>query len=112
MVEGKASVPAKTGTRRPWNRLDPDRFHGLVVTVVGICQMLAAFALESGSWPRVFVVLSGGSLLVSIGINLLRGRAPFESGWNETGEPGVVSAGTLAAGTLAVVAGTVLVVTS
>jgi len=112
MARNSESVPASTGTRRPWDALDPDPFYGLVAVLVGLGQLPVALAFPPGRLLPTFVVASGGMLLVTIGTSLFRGRAPFESGWTEDGEPGWVSAMVQAALALAVVVASVLAVVS
>ena len=99
----RASIPESSEPGRPWERLDPDRFYGLVAVVVGLGQLPLAFASVPARPTPAFVVASGGMLLVAIGTNLFRGKAPFESGWAEDGEPGVGSVAVLSLATLAVV---------
>ncbi len=108
MVRSSTSVPETDETRRPWNRFDPDQFYGFLAVLVGLSQLPLALSFAPRQSLRTFVVGSGGVLLVSIGINLFSGRAPFESGWSDDGVPGRTSAAVLTLVTLAVVVASVL----
>jgi hypothetical protein len=104
------SIPESNETGRPWEWFDPDRFYGTVVVLVGLSQLTLAFALPLDGPAWSFVVGGGGALLVAIGSNLFRGNAPFESGWDEDGEPGFISVTVMCLATLAVVVASVAAV--
>jgi len=110
MDRTSASIPESNESGRPWNRFDPDRFYGTIAVLVGLSQFPLAVALPVDRSVWTFVVASGGGLLVAIGSNLFRGKAPFESGWAEDGEPGVVSVAVLSLATVAVVVASVVAV--
>jgi hypothetical protein len=107
MTRASVTIPGSADTRRPWGRIDPDRFYGSIAVVVGLSQFPLAFAFAPDRTAPAFVVASGGAVLLAIGTNLFRGRAPFESGWSEDGAPGIVSAAVVCLTTVAVVAASI-----
>lgn len=63
-------------------RIDRSQLTGLTTLLVGVSQLPLAFALAENHWA-LFVMGSGGWLLIGIGINLLQGREAFEIGWTD-----------------------------
>lgn len=59
---------------------------GLTCMLVGVAQLPLAFRVAeiTGESAALFVMGSGGWLLIGIGINLFRRRAPFEITWTDS----------------------------
>jgi hypothetical protein len=75
--------------------------------LVGISQMVVSVVALDGL--LTFLVGSGGGLLVSIGVNLIRNRPAFYNGWKENGEYGWVGLLTLTLLTACVLGATGLI---
>ncbi|SDY14797.1 hypothetical protein SAMN04487946_10778 [Halobellus clavatus] len=69
-------------------RLTQAQFGGVIALLVGASQMMISLVAIDG--VMTFLIGSGGGLLVSIGINLVRSRPAFYNGWKEDGEYGRV----------------------
>lgn len=69
-------------------RLTQAQFGGVIALLVGASQMMVSLVALNGL--LTFLVGSGGGLLVSIGINLVRNRPAFYNGWKEDGEYGSI----------------------
>ena len=69
-------------------RFSQSQFHGVVTILVGISQFPLALVMAG---VRTFVVLSGGILLVSVGLNLLRNKDAFTSAWQNNDRYGLLS---------------------
>jgi hypothetical protein len=70
-------------------RLTQAQFHGVIALLVGVCQMIVGIGVLDGL--LTVVVSWGGALLSGFGLNLLRNRPVFYTGWSEDGEPGWVN---------------------
>lgn len=59
---------------------------GVTCLLVGVAQLPLAFRVAdlTGESTAMFVMGSGGWLLIGIGINLLRRRSAFEIGWTDS----------------------------
>lgn len=64
------------------DRIDRAQLYGLACVLVGVSQLPLAFRLAD-HYVSVFVVGSGGWLLIATGINLLQGREAFANEWTE-----------------------------
>ena len=62
------------------------RLKGLAIVSIGISQLPLAFMLAdvTGYNISIFVIGTGGWLLISIGVNVFRGKEVFEIGWSES----------------------------
>lgn len=92
--------------------VDQKWFFGVISTCIGLSQLPVAYMLLPEHSPLAFVVGSGAWFLISIGINLLRDRAPFESDWHEDGAHGWFSLTVIALTTIAIVVSSVIGVLS
>jgi hypothetical protein len=66
----------------PRDLIDRNQFDGFTAIIIGMSQVLLALTFPKG-WLLPFVVVSGGFLLISIGINLLQGKEAFENRWEK-----------------------------
>jgi len=67
----------------PRSLLDQNQITGLATVFIGMSQLPLAFVFAN-HWASLFVVGSGGWLLIGIGVNVFRGREPFEVGWSRS----------------------------
>lgn len=82
-LAGRPSVAGDDGTIR--ESITRTQFHGLAAVLVGVGQLPLAFVLAdlSDEYLSLFVIGSGGWLLIAIGINLLSGKEAFYNGWTD-----------------------------
>lgn len=79
------------------------QYLGILTILVGVSQLPIAWSFAIDNNPWMFVVGSGGWLLIGIGGNLLMGRHAFWSHWSQSSDLGKFSLITLTLLSIAVV---------
>jgi hypothetical protein len=62
------------------DRVDQEKVYGLAAVLIGLSQVPLALAFPAQSWLPSVIILSGGSLLVGIGISAYLGNGIFQGG--------------------------------
>jgi putative Mn2+ efflux pump MntP len=84
MDQSQRSVldPISDGNHSLRDRIDRHRLISFVIVVVGLSQLLLAFATPLASdWLSSLVVMVGGVLLIIIGRHMCHHKEPFEGEW-------------------------------
>ena len=91
------------------NPINRNRLNGLATVFIGISQLPLAFIFMD-HWLSLFVIGSGGWLLIGIGVNVFRGREAFEIGWSGSDRVEWLNTAVIATYAIAVVAATVFTI--
>lgn len=81
----RGSLPVVRAVPPLRDTISRDQLIGMACTLIGVSQLPLAFELAalSNQYTAMFVIGSAGWLLIGIGINLLLGRAPFQTDWTD-----------------------------
>ena len=90
------------------DRIDRNQLNALATVLIGICQLPLAFIFTE-NWIPIFIIGSGGWLLIGIGVYMFQRKVAFDIRWFGGKWGAWLSTAVLAMYAIAVVAATVAV---